>query len=193
MPDEMQKLVQGISQGDAIALEELLQRSLPGLQRFIRLRAGRLLLAREESSDLVQSTCREILQHMDRFHYESEEAFQKWLYATALRKILDRARYYQADKRDADRETTPGSNAAYKTFTTPSQCAMSREELTRVQEAYGKLPPDYREIILLSRVLGLPHAEISQQMGRSEGAVRVLLSRALARLSTIVDAGPHSG
>ena len=39
------------------------------------------------------------------------------------------------------------------------------------------------------RLLGLSHAEIAEQMGRSENAVRLLLSRALARLVTLV--GPQ--
>ena len=179
-------------------MEELLSQHLPELHHFVRLRAGKLILAKEEGSDLVQSTCREILQHLDRFRYENEEAFKKWLYATALRKILDRARYYGAEKRDAAREAAParddGSRGGagqlaenYKTFATPSQDAMSREELERVQEAFVLLPEDYREVIVLARVAGHPHAEIAERMKRSPGAVRVLLSRALARLATLVE------
>lgn len=199
MTEPTSRLVQAASRGDATAVEELLQRHLPDLHHFIRMRAGRLLLAKEESSDLVQSTCREILQHLDRFQYENDDAFKKWLHTTALRKILDRARYYQAEKRDAAREVMPPAGGGssqppdgrladmYRTFTTPSRTAMNREELARVQVAFEELPADYREVIVLARVVGLPHSEIAERMQRSPGAVRVLLSRALARLATLVD------
>jgi DNA-directed RNA polymerase specialized sigma24 family protein len=42
-------------------------------------------------------------------------------------------------------------------------------------------------VISLARIVGLSHAEIAKEMGRSEGAVRTLLSRALARLATLLD------
>ena len=52
--------------------------------------------------------------------------------------------------------------------------------------AFAQLPEDYREVITLSRVVGLSHGQIASQLGKSEGAVRVLLHRALARLSGLL-------
>ena len=49
---------------------------------------------------------------------------------------------------------------------------------------FGELPDDQREVILLARVVGLPHAIVAQEMGRTPAATRTLLSRALARLAT---------
>ena len=40
------------------------------------------------------------------------------------------------------------------------------------------------------RILGRSHAEIAVEMGKSEGAVRTLLSRALVRLSALLDETP---
>jgi RNA polymerase sigma factor (sigma-70 family) len=48
-------------------------------------------------------------------------------------------------------------------------------------------PENYREVITLSRVVGLSHREIGEQIGKNEGAVRVLLHRALARLGRLMD------
>jgi DNA-directed RNA polymerase specialized sigma24 family protein len=44
-------------------------------------------------------------------------------------------------------------------------------------------------VITLAHLVGLSRAEIAQQMDKSEGAVRVLLHRALARMSAILS-GP---
>lgn len=41
-------------------------------------------------------------------------------------------------------------------------------------------------MITQARLLGLSHAEIADEMGRNEGAVRVLLHRALIRLGRIM-------
>jgi len=44
------------------------------------------------------------------------------------------------------------------------------------------LPAEYREVIVLARQEELSHAKIGERLGRSEMAVRKLLSRAMARL-----------
>ena len=193
MSEQTRKLVEQAVRGDQDAVEQLLLEHLQGLREFVRHRAGQQLRAREDSSDLVQSTCREVLQHLDRFQYENDAAFRRWLYATALRKILDRARYYQANKRRGGGQAQATSDAAswprefLQTMITPSREAMSKEELDRVQTAFERLPEDYRQVIVDVRIHGHTHREIAQRLGRSEGAVRVLLSRALARMATLLD------
>jgi RNA polymerase sigma factor (sigma-70 family) len=44
------------------------------------------------------------------------------------------------------------------------------------------LSPEYREVIVLARLKGLRIKEIALRMNRSENAVSLLLSRALAKL-----------
>lgn len=192
-----QILVEGAARGDKQAVEALLRQYLPGLQAFVRLRAGEIVGAKESSSDLVQSVCREVLEHIDTFRYPSEGAFKHWLYSTALRKILNKHEYYRAEKRDVLREIQHPSTssgefdsellAAYRSFSSPSGQAIVREELQRVERAFAKLPDDYREVIVLARVVGLSRAEIGERMGKSEGAIRVLLHRALARLAQLLE------
>jgi RNA polymerase sigma-70 factor (ECF subfamily) len=191
MPDPTQKLVEDASRGDSLALDRLLEHHLPGLRAYVRLRSDRLLRAKESESDLVQSVCREVLEHMERYQYQSEAGFRQWLYRTAERKIIDRFRYYNAEKRSAAREVN-GEDLrmedsrlleAYGILVTPSRDAMAREELRRVEAAFERLPADYREIIVLARIVGLPHAEIARQLGRTPSSVRNALYRGLALLS----------
>ncbi|MHC4944681.1 MAG: RNA polymerase sigma factor [Planctomycetota bacterium] len=193
MTYDSRELVKRASKGDPLAVDDLLEHHLPGLRAFIRLRAGSALRAKESASDVVQSVCLEILQHLDRFKYRGEAGFKYWLYTTALRKISKRYEYYRAAKRDMGREvrlepqnSSVGDNAVlncYRTFCTPSRDAMFREQIDLVESAFQQLPEDHRTVILLARIVGLSRAEIASEMGRSEGAVRSLLSRALARLA----------
>jgi RNA polymerase sigma-70 factor (ECF subfamily) len=154
---------------------------------------GEVIREKESTSDLAQSVCLEVLAHMDRFQYRGEAGFKSWLYTTALRKIANRYKYYGAEKRDAAREVAPAPASAaslldcYQSFCTPSQDAIQREELARIESAFDQLPENYREVITLSRVVGLSRAEIATELGTTEDAVRGLLSRALSRLSTILD------
>ncbi len=78
---------------------------------------------------------------------------------------------------------------AYASICTPSQDAIAREEIERVEGAFGKLSEDHREVILMARVAGLNHADIAERMDRKEGAVRALLFRAMAQLASLM--GPE--
>jgi RNA polymerase sigma factor (sigma-70 family) len=177
-----------------VDLDVMLSRHLPALRNYVRGRVDRLVAAKESSADLVQSVCREVIEHIDRFEHRSEAGFRQWLYRTAERKIIDRFRYYTADKRDAGRETRsddlPDGGAIHDTrglFYTPSHDAMVREELHAATSAFDALPEHYRQVIILSRMQGMTHAHIAERIGRSEGAVRNLLYRGLAAISDALD------
>ena len=188
-------LIQRATQGDALAVEALLEEHLDGVQRYVRRQMGPVLSKQESSSDIVQSVCREILEHLDRFQYDGEEGFKRWLYAQAARKIKDRHRRYRAGKRDVQREQSaddplaPGLIDLCQSLTTPSGAAMRQEELDRVTRLFAQLNAREQRIILLAYAESLPRAEIAKRLEITESHVRVLLSRALARLSRILRTG----
>lgn len=192
-------LVADASRGDALAVEELLVRYLPGLRAYIRLRAGPAVRARENVSDVAQSVCREILRHVDRFQYGGEAGFKHWLFTTALRSIQNKDKQHRAQKRDVAREVRPENDTsgaglaallqAYRSFSSPSQRAMGHEELDRIELGFDQLNEEQREVIVLSRLVGLSNAEVAEHLGKSETATRSVLHRALVRLATILDEG----
>ncbi len=172
---------------EEFAVNDALTNFLPELAGYIRRRTGGTISAKESSSDLVQSVCREIYQHLDRFQHGDEKAFKQWLFRTAERKIIDRHRYYTAGRRDAGRESPADAEAdGARHRVTPSRYAMAREELDRVQAALTELPPHYREVIVLARILDLSHAEVAERLGKTESAVRSVLHRALAEVAKIL-------
>ena len=174
----------------AASLEAALARLMPRLHAFVRLHADPALRAKESCSDLVQSVCREVLENAGRIEYRGDEAFRAWLFTWALNKIRDRQRYWRAEKRDVGREVAgvaPSDHdllACYQTLCTPSREAMLHEKIERIEAAFDCLPENYREVITLSRIVGLSHAEIARRNGCEPGAVRSLLNRALVRLTS---------
>jgi RNA polymerase sigma-70 factor (ECF subfamily) len=184
----------GSSSRPPASIDRLLDEHLPGLTAFVRLRAGPLLRAHESCSDIVQSACREVLDHAGRFRFGGSEGFRHWLYTTALRKIVDRKRYYSAAKRNANALRPPSESASEQqiaacyraAFTTPSQAAMKREDVERLERAFDELSEQDREVVTLARIVGLSHAEIARRTGSTPGAVRVRLSRAIARLARLM-------
>ncbi|MFO1053688.1 MAG: sigma-70 family RNA polymerase sigma factor [Planctomycetota bacterium] len=183
-------VIRSATAGEPAAIDALLARYLPSLQAFLRLRAGRLLLNRESTSDLAQSVCRDILENASRFRFDGEDGFRRWLFTTALRKIADRHEYWLAACRDVNRQVAPAPATSdderlddCRAFYTPSRQAIAREELARAEAALGRLSDEQREVVLMAKVLGLSRAAIAEQIGKSEGAVRNILYRALAEIA----------
>lgn len=175
-------------------VDELVARYLPALRAFVRLRMGPELRAREESCDLVQSVTREVLQHADRFQHGGEAGFREWLFTTAHRKVADRLDRWRAKKRRGSDAALPEELAGLGP--TPSRHASAREQLAAVEAAFEQLPGEQREVLTWSRLVGLSHAQIAARLGKSEVAVRKILSRALARLAALLaeaDEAPPAG
>jgi RNA polymerase sigma-70 factor (ECF subfamily) len=188
-------LISEAGRGDRGAIGRLLERHLPALRAYVRLRGGPRVRRQEGDSDVVQSVCLELLRGLENFRYRGEAAFRHWLFTAALRKLVAKDRYWSAEKRDVRRLVSDAKSSSsgtgsleevYATFLTPSQVAIGRETRERIERALDALPEDPREIILMSRLMGLSHAEIAQHLGRSEPAVRSTLSRALARLARLL-------
>lgn len=189
------ELLERARSGDLEARERLLVESLAGLRAFVRARLGERLRAREESDDLAQSIAREVLEDLPRFQGGGVEGFRRWLFVRAEHKLADKGRFWAREKRDRGRETRIEGGAGgldpvearLLDLATPSRNASAREELTRVEAAFAKLPDDWRRAILLVKVAGLSHAEAGAELGRTEVAMRIVLSRALARLALLLE------
>ena len=187
MSESSQPLVSRAKDRDRPAVEALLVQHLPGLHGWLRLRMGAQLRARETPEDLVQSVAREVLLDLGDFEWRGEAAFRHWLYLKAERKLVDRARFVDADRRTPRRERAVdllGSEVmAGLSGESPSGAAVSAEEVARIERAFAELPPDYQEAIRLHKLCGMDAASIAVRMGRSEGAVHNLVHRGLSRLA----------
>lgn len=190
MDDDLKQTVGAAGLGDRGAIEALLVRFLPGLERHLARNAGALLRANESAADLAQSVCREVLVRLgdERLDYQGPEAFQNWLYQAALHKLQNRHRHYRADKRDVLREVDPGSAGiadVVRSQTSPSGHAMRREASEHVLQAMAALSERDRQVIQWCHFEQLGHAEVAARLGIAESHSRVLLARALARLAKI--------
>jgi RNA polymerase sigma-70 factor (ECF subfamily) len=166
-------------------LQALLEQNLPALRAFVRLRLSPSLRARESVDDVVQSTCREVIESLDSFREGGEAGFRRWLYTLAQRKLSDRWAYHTAQRRDLGREHGGDEAllACYAKLAGPRTQMASVEEVLRLERAFDGLRDEDRELITLVRVLGMSAADAGQCLGKTAGAVRTSLHRALARLA----------
>jgi len=180
----------------SLTVEPLLAKHLAALRAYVRLRSGAQVRNRESASDLAQSICVEVLRGQDRFEFENEAQFRGLLYQIADRKLIDRARYWLAECRNPGRESPPLRDDAaaideelmrtYGTVWTPSREAMSVEEIQRIERTMDRMPEHYRRVILMARFEHLDHAALAARLGKTEGAIRTMLCRALAHFSELL-------
>lgn len=194
--NDPRKLVEEATRGDAAAVDELVERYLSDLHAYVRRNLGPAVRAKEDTLDVAQSVCREILGKLAEHEYNDEEHFRNWLFVEAHRKIVGKYRRYTAQRRDLGREvraapaTEDDSRPAFDppaTPNTPSSDAQARETHARFLAAFEKLDEPYREVFRLSKIEGLSNTEIAQLQGKPLGTVSSILSRALARLAQEMD------
>lgn len=183
-----------VTQEDPVTPDELailLADHRVGLLAFIDGRMGIALRRRVEANDVFQEMSVEALRRANEGNLVLPEPFP-WLCILAERRVIDAyRRIFGAQKRDARRErgleAAGTGDAAFlevlaQTMTTPSQAFARNErqhELHRALESLAEVP---REAIRLRYVEGLPTKEIAQLLDKSDGAIRVLLTRTLREL-----------
>jgi RNA polymerase sigma-70 factor (ECF subfamily) len=159
----------------------------------------RRLRARLSPSDVVQETMLRAHKNFGQFRGASEPELVGWLrqiLVNNLAKFVEQ--HVLAARRDVRREVSiERLGAALERSTiqlaallpaeskSPSMAVQQREEAVVLADRLSQLPEDYREVLLLRNLQGMPFEEVAQQMERSVGAVRMLWLRAIERLRVI--------
>ena len=189
-----QELVAQAQEGDPSALNHLYTVYSERVRWMIRFRMSKELRSQLESMDLIQDTLLQALRGLDGFIYKNEGDFVRWLLKIAENELRGNLRKLHANKRDIrkvvrfkkDRSGTEDRYAGMPTpvdATTPSVIMSKREELAKLEKAIDELKPEYREVIVLTKIDGLSYNEIGQRLNKSDDAVRKLVSRAMAELT----------
>jgi len=189
-----QHLIALAKDGDKAALNQLCSVYSERVRRIIRFRLNKKIRPKLDSVDVVQDALVQALGGLQDFTYRDEGDFLRWLSRIAENKLRDILVKFHANKRDINREISfkKEGDSTDRGFvdtvypvhtTTPSVIMCRKEALDRLEKALDELKPEYKEVIVLKKIEGCSHAEISERLGKNEGAVRMLLARAMAALA----------
>jgi RNA polymerase sigma-70 factor (ECF subfamily) len=135
-----------------------------------------------DAEDLTEQTFLQAYRHFERAQRESD--------GRPLRPWLIRIAHNLAANLYRDRARKPASPIdETTTITAPhttEQLVEGRDELSRILDGVGKLPDDRREALIMRFALGMDNREIARALGRSDGATKVLIHRAIRQLEEIV-------
>ena len=153
------------------------------LLSVIWLRMGPALRTRMDPEDVLQEVAIEAIKSWPTL--DDTRNAGAWLVTLARRKIGRILRdQVSVAARDPRRERQVKSDLPLADRRSgPVTIADRGDKLQQLESALERLPPDYREVILLTRIEGLAGHEVAERMDRSENAIYLLLGRALKRLA----------
>lgn len=147
-----------------------------------------------DAEDLTEQTFLQAYRHYGRAVEESGgRPLRPWLiriaHNLAANLYRDRSRRPQTSI-DAEPPASNGSGSGggivLRAVHTTEDLVESREELTQVLAGVEQLPDDRREALIMRFALGMDNREIARTIGRSDGATKVLLHRAIKQLEGIL-------
>ena len=164
-----------------------------GLEYIDALYGYALMLTRNtvEAEDLVQETYVRALEARRRLRDDSN--IKGWfftilrnLWLNQIRKRKSRPMLVDIDGQDGGADLLPGHARG------PEEILIGQEDAEQVQVAIGKLPTEFREVILLREFEELSYHEIASVMNCPAGTVMSRLGRARAKLRTLLAEVPLS-
>ncbi|TWU25367.1 RNA polymerase sigma factor RpoE [Novipirellula galeiformis] len=183
-------------QGDRESLETLLPSYIGYLKVLSRTQLDKRIQHRVSPSDLVQETLLEAHRDFAKFQGTTIEEFTGWLRRILVHNLAQAVGTHMlAAKRDVRREQVIEnfsgaidrshlrlSALLFDRRRTPASEADHQESLTRMANALETLPSDYRQVIVLRHLDGLPFRLVAERMQRTPGAARMLWLRAIEQL-----------
>lgn len=156
----------------------LYQKHALSLMTYVR----RHVRTREDAEDIVLEVFLAAMKQQE-IRFLPEEKHLAWLQRVAYHKFVDHYRHVSA------RSMVPLEEASEQLLTDddhgPEQRALRNEEDALLRERVGQLPEHYQTILQLRFANGMRCTEIASHLQKSDGAIRMVLSRALNALREI--------
>ena len=167
-------LLYKVRKGDSEAFGKIYNIYVDKIYRFVFLKTS----SKEESEDITGQTFYKVVEYISDSEKQIEN-LQAFLYRVARNLVADfykKANIQTLEMTPKIEETLPDEQVI------PEKRIDQKLELEKVKLALKELNDDYKDAIILYYIEELPVREMAQIMDRTEGAVRVLIHRALEAL-----------
>jgi RNA polymerase sigma-70 factor, ECF subfamily len=181
-------LVERSRKGSEKAYRELLGR----YQRPVFSLVYRMVRDREQAEDLAQETFVRVFNNLER--YDPAYKFSSWIFKIATNLTIDwmRRKEVPTVSIDGSRYATSSDEIEASTITVeskdenPEERLESKELGAEIEQAIGKLRPEYRQAIILRHIEDKPYEEIAQIMALPLGTVKTYIHRGRGELKEML-------
>ncbi len=136
----------------------------------------------DDAEDITQDVFIRVYKALEKFRGDSK--LSTWLYRITVNTFINRTRTlsYEASKTGTQYDDEVRTDGMSYPMVNPEQVLSQRVIDEHLQAALDELSPSQRTVFILRHYHDLPLKEISEQLGNSEGTVKVLLFRAIHNL-----------
>ena len=170
------ELVDKATNGDGRALDALVERYAPRVNRL----ASQLMGDLEEAKDAAQESLVKVCTRLKQFRGEAQ--FATWLHRLVVNTCRDRMafqRVRRAEPLELDEHATDGTD--------PSNLAVLTDLRRDLAYALSRLSNDQRIAVVLRDSFGMSYKEISRVARMPVGTAKCYVHRARARLRTLLE------
>lgn len=192
--DRTRKLLRDWHDGDAGALDRLLEENLDWLREHVRRRMGGRLREMMETVDVVQDVAIDALRYSPRFVVADQRQFRALLGKMIENNLRDKRRWSQAERRAAAKEVAIPSDTVLELG--PGEREVTRPDVQAARDdlrewmrlALEFLDESDRRLVRLREFEGQSFQAIGAQLDVEPNTVRMRFRRALAKLAQHVEA-----
>ena len=197
--DETIELLGGAQQGDANAVDRLMDRHRDSLHKMVECRLNQAVARRVYVSDIVQDALLTASRRLADYLENPSIPFHAWLRQLTRDRLADAYRRELADKRDVAREQRVAATdrssldplaQARDDQLTPAAMLLRKEFAERFQHAVDQLDEGSKEIILMRHAEQLTNSQAAELLGLSEAAAGMRYLRALRQLKSLLGETP---
>jgi RNA polymerase sigma-70 factor (ECF subfamily) len=170
------ELVDKATNGDHRALDALVERYAPRVNRL----ASQLMGDLEEARDAAQESLVKVCTRLKQFRGEAQ--FATWLHRVVVNTCRDRMAFQRvrlAEPLELDEHATDGID--------PSNLAVLADLRRDLADALSRLSNDQRIAVVLRDSFGMSYKEISRVARMPVGTAKCYVHRARARLRTLLE------
>jgi RNA polymerase sigma-70 factor (ECF subfamily) len=158
------------------------------LKRALRARLSPGVRRRLDIDEVVQETFLKALEALDGFEWRNQGAFLGWLLQIALHRSQDLLRNQERTPSMQSLSTDPGEESGLAgrisdDHNTPSEVLSRADDLSLLERALEQLGDSDRDLVVRRALLGQDYASLAEELGITEGAVRMRMSRAVYEMS----------
>jgi RNA polymerase sigma-70 factor (ECF subfamily) len=181
-PESSFELIKRAQAGDSSALEELLARYRPRLQRWASGRLPHYARDMRDTDDLVQDVMVGTFKNLQEFDHRGEWALQAYLRRAVMNRIRDELRRIESQPHRA-----PLSELAPSATASPLELLIGKEALQHYDRALAALDDVEREAVIARLELGCSYHEIAMLVEKpTPDAARMTVARAVAKLARLM-------
>ena len=173
---EENRLVEMAVAGNSEAFGKLYDMHVDRIYRHIRYRVN----SNADAEDLTQQVFIKAWQAIGRYK-QTRSPFFAWLVTISHNTVID---FYRSRKQEVPLEF---DMPAGQPLNNPALAAEAADSEENVRRAIQKLHGDQQQVLLMRFIEDFSYKEIAEALGKSEGAIRVILHRGLGKLKNIME------